>query len=236
MKVGAVQRHEPGTSAPPAATSTRAVERALELLEAVARSSGGERLSDLARATRVPTSTALRLLRTLETARFVRRDDLGAYHAGSGLLALAAAVDDLPIIQAAQPYLHALVKATGETANLGVADELGDAMYLAQVPSPHAIRYASLRGRRLPGRVSAIGLALRGEAGPEGHVVRRDAVEAGVTAVAAPVRGPSGAIVAALSMTGPTFRLDDAAVLAAGAAVVREAGALSAELGAPAIR
>jgi DNA-binding IclR family transcriptional regulator len=237
MKAGAVERHGSGPSAPPAAaTSTRAVERALELLEAVARSSGGERLSDLARATCVPTSTALRLLRTLEGARFVRRDELGAYHAGSGLLALGAAIDDLPLVQAAQPHLRALVEATGETANLGVPDEAGDALYLTQAPSPHAIRYASWRGRRLPRRLTAIGLALCGDVGPEGHVLRRDAVEAGVTAVAAPVRGPSGAIVAALSVTGPTFRLDDTAAMAAAAAVVREAGALSSELGAPAIR
>jgi DNA-binding IclR family transcriptional regulator len=208
---------------------TRAVERALHLLEAVARSAGGARLSDLARDTDVPTSTALRLLRTLETERFVRRDDAGAFHAGSGLLALAAALDELPLIQLAQPHLHALVDQLGETASLGVLDEAGDALYLAQAQSPHAIRYASWRGRRVPGDVSALGLALRGEPGP---VTRRDAVEAGVTAVAAPVRGPSGGIVAALSVSGPTFRLDDAAAAAAGDAVARAAAALSHDLGA----
>jgi DNA-binding IclR family transcriptional regulator len=213
-------------------TSTRAVERALHLLEAVARSAGGERLSDLARATSVPTSTALRLLRTLESARFVRRDDLGGYHAGSGLLALAAAIDDLPLIQAAEPHLRRLVDETGETANLAVPDEAGDALYLTQVQSPHAIRYASWRGRRVPGRVSAVGLALRGRTGPAGYVTRRDAVDAGVTAVAAPVLGPSRTIVAALSVTGPSFRIGDAAEAAAGAAVVREARALSEALGA----
>jgi urocanate hydratase len=209
------------------------VERALHLLEAVARSSsGGARLSDLARDTDVPTSTALRLLRTLETTRFVRRDDAGAFHAGSGLLALAAALDELPLIQVAEPHLRTLVGALGETASLGILDEAGDALYLAQVQSPHSIRYASWRGRRVPGAVSALGLALRGETGPDGHVVRRGAVEEGVTAIAAPVRGPSGAIVAALSVNGPTFRLDDAAVAAAATALVRQCAELSRELGA----
>jgi DNA-binding IclR family transcriptional regulator len=228
MEADAVERH---ADRPAAATSTRAVERALELLQRVALSADGERLSDLARAAGVPTSTALRLLRTLEGARFVRRDAGGAYHAGSGLLALAAAVDELPLIQVAEPHLRTLVHETGETANLGVLDEAGDALYIAQVQSAHAIRYASWRGRRVPGRTSALGRALHGEAG-DGCIVRRDIVEAGVTAVAAPVRGPAGDLVAALSITGPTFRLDDDAVVAAGAAVVREAGALSAELGA----
>jgi DNA-binding IclR family transcriptional regulator len=227
MKADAAQRHE----APPA-TSTRAVERALELLQRVALSSGGERLSDLARAAGVPTSTALRLLRTLEGSRFVRRDEAGGYHAGSGLLALAAAVDELPLIQVAEPHLRALVAEVGETANLGVLDEDGDALYIAQVQSPHAIRYASWRGRRVPGRGSALGTVLHGRGAAGGYAVRRDVVELGVTAVAAPVRGPAGGIVAAISVTGPTFRLDDAAATAAGVSVVREAAALSAELGA----
>jgi urocanate hydratase len=209
--------------------STRAVERALHLLEAVARARGGARLSDLARDTDVPASTALRLLRTLEQERFVRRDDAGGFHAGSGLLALAAALDELPLIQLAEPHLRALVDALGETASLGVLDEAGDALYLAQVPSPHAIRYASWRGRRVPGAVSALGLALQGAVPP---VLRRDAVEPGVTAIAAPVHGPSGAIVAALSVTGPTFRLDDAAAATASAAVSAAAASLSRDLGA----
>jgi urocanate hydratase len=209
-------------------TSTRAVERALRLLEAVARSRDGGRLSDLARDTDVPASTALRLLRTLEQERFVRRDGAGAFHAGSGLLALAAALDELPLLQLAEPHLRALVATLGETASLGVLDEAGDALYVAQVPSPHAIRYASWRGRRVPGGVSALGLALHGAEPP---VLRRDAVEAGVTAIAAPVHGPSGAIVAAVSVTGPTFRLDDAAAATAAAALTGAAAALSRDLG-----
>jgi len=208
--------------------STRAVARALRLLEAVAHAPGA-RLSDVARDTDVPASTALRLLRTLEAEHFVRRDDAGGFHAGSGLLALVAALDDLPLLQLAEPHLRALVASLGETASLGVLDEAGDALYLAQVQSPHAIRYASWRGRRVPGSVSALGLALHGADPP---VLRRDAVEAGVTAVAVPVHGPGGAIVAALSVTGPTFRLDADAVTAAGAALRGAAAALAHELGA----
>jgi DNA-binding IclR family transcriptional regulator len=57
-------------------------------------------------------------------------------------------------------------------------------------------------------------------------------VEKGVTAVAAPVHGPSGVIVAALSVTGPTFRLGDAAASRAAAVLADTAAALSRELGA----
>ena len=205
----------------------------MELLEFVARSSGG-RLSDVARATGLPTSTALRLLRTLEGAGFVRRENGGAYHPGPGLLALGAALDELPLVQVARPRLRALVDELGETANLGVLDEHGDALYLDQVQSSQTLRYASWRGRRVPGGVSALGRALHGQTGPGGYVVRRDAVEDGVTAVAAPVRGPSGEIVAALSITGPSFRLDEQTAARCGVVLVRETEGLSAELGAPA--
>jgi IclR family acetate operon transcriptional repressor len=236
MAADAVQRQDRPTEVGgvrSGVTSTRAVERALELLEFVARSSGG-RLSDLARATGIPTSTALRLLRTLEGAGFVRREEGGAYHPGPGLLALIASLDELPLVQVAHPRLRALVEQLGETANLGVLDENADALYIDQVQSSQLLRYASWRGRRVPGDDSALGLALHGQAGPRGYVVHLDAVEAGVTAVAAPVRGPSGQIVAALSVTGPTFRLADEAAARCGAALVTEAEGLSAELGAPA--
>jgi len=225
VEVDATQRQDaPGT--------TRAVERALRLVEAVGRADGGERLADLARATGVPASTALRLLRTLEGAGFVRRDTAGGFHPGAGLLALAATLEEPALASAALPYLHGLVGELGETANLGVLDADGDALYLAQVQSPRLIRYASWRGRRVPGRASAIGLALHGEASAaDGYLVRRDTVEDGVAAIAAPVRGRSGAIVAALSVTGSSFRIDDAVASVCGAAVVRAAAALSAQLG-----
>jgi DNA-binding IclR family transcriptional regulator len=209
---------------------TRAVHRALDLLVAVA--AGEARLADLARQTDVPASTALRLLRTLESAGFVRRDESGGFYAGARLLALAAVVDDLPLLGLADTHLRGLVDELGETANLAIRDDDGDAVYVSQVQSPRAIRFASWRGRRVPGEASALGLALRDAAGERGFAVARDGIEPGVTAIAAPVRGPAGAVVAALSITGPTYRLDDDAVGRAGTAVRRHADELSAELGA----
>jgi DNA-binding IclR family transcriptional regulator len=76
---------------PRAPTSTRAVERALALLNAVARGEGRGRLCELARATDVPASTALRLLRTLERQDYVRREADGCFRPGAGLLELARA-------------------------------------------------------------------------------------------------------------------------------------------------
>jgi DNA-binding IclR family transcriptional regulator len=43
----------------------------------------------------------------------------------------------------------------------------------------------------------------------QGYAVARDELEVGLTAVAAPVHGSSGDVVASLSVSGPTFRIED---------------------------
>jgi DNA-binding IclR family transcriptional regulator len=50
------------------------------------------------------------------------------------------------------------------------------------------------------------------------------------------VLGPGGDIAAALSITGPSFRINDAAIDRYGALVVREAQLAAAALGAPEAR
>jgi IclR family transcriptional regulator, acetate operon repressor len=219
------QRYEP----------TRAVDRALALLVEVGGIEAGAGLSDLARATGVPTSTALRLLRTLQAADFIRRDEAGRYLPGPALLALSArAMRSLPLVQVVEPRLDMLVEETGESANLAVLDGDGLAVYVAQARSPHSIHYSTnWRGRGIPADVSAIGSALHGRVDENGYVARSDVVEPDVTAVAAPVRGPGGDIVAAISVTGPTYRMPKEALGEMGEAVARHAREASAELGAP---
>jgi DNA-binding IclR family transcriptional regulator len=55
-----------------------------------------------------------------------------------------------------------------------------------------------------------VGAALAGRVDDDGVAERRGAVEADVTAVSAPVRGPGFKVVAALSVVGPTYRLSGA--------------------------
>jgi DNA-binding IclR family transcriptional regulator len=56
---------------------------------------------------------------------------------------------------------------------------------------------------------------LAGRVDDDGVVVVHDAVEPGVTAVAAPIGNASGGIEASLSLVGPSFRLNGAALQAA---------------------
>ncbi|WP_035781011.1 helix-turn-helix domain-containing protein, partial [Arthrobacter sp. H14] len=68
--------------------STRTVERALSLLGTVC-DRGSVTLADAARGVDLSASTALRLLRTLEAAGFVRKDDDG-YRPGMRIVQLGA--------------------------------------------------------------------------------------------------------------------------------------------------
>jgi len=64
----------------------------------------------------------------------------------------------------------------------------------------------------------------------QGYAVARDELEVGLTAVAAPVRGSAGDVIASLSVSGPTFRIEDrlpllvAEVVAAAEEVSRRMG------------
>ena len=73
-------------------------------------------------------------------------------------------------------------------------------------------------------------LVLRGEIPEEGYVAGRDRLEPDVTAIVAPVRYPGG-IAGALSVLGPTYRIDADTMHAFGRIVATEAAALSAQLG-----
>jgi len=215
----------------------RAVSRAFELLARLAGEASSPSLSDLARGTGLPVSTVSRLLATLEQASFVRREQDGRYAPGARLLQLGlAALRKLSIYDLAEPHLRRLSEESGETANLAVPIDAQNAIYLRQVVSRHSIHHAGWLGRVLPIDRTAVGKALSGELGRAGFVARRDTLEAGVTAIAAPVSGPAGARVAALSITGPSFRISEADLARFGALVEAEARGLSEILGAPGTR
>ena len=71
------------------------------------------------------------------------------------------------------------------------------------------------------------------EARERGYAVADEEMDAGLVAVAAPVRDAAGRVVAAVNVSGPAFRLRPR-LAGAGAAVVAAAGELSAALAGPA--
>lgn len=192
--------------------STRTVERALALLATIC-DRGRANLADSARDCDLPPSTALRLLRTLETTGFVTKEEFGTYRPGSRIIQLGAqALSNESLIALAKPLMEQLVVDTGESAYLSVEGHRGTALYISIVEGTHSVRHASWVGRTVPLDRSAAGHALRGRTPDSGYVIVERGVEADVTAIACPVYSEAR-IVAALSLVVPTYRLtaEDAA-------------------------
>jgi DNA-binding IclR family transcriptional regulator len=221
-------------NSPVASGRPRATDRGLALLRVVADHPLGIALADAARAVDLTPSTALRQLRSLESAGFAIRDEDGRFLPGPDLLRIArslAATAALPRL--AESVLVELADLTGESAYLAERAGRQHAVYAAMEPGHHAVRHVSWLGQRVPLRGTAVGAALAGKVDTDGTVVRTDAVEDGVTAVSAPVFDANGNVAAALSVVGPSFRLVDTALQAARAAVAQRARSLSVLAGAP---
>ena len=116
-----------------AETSTRTVERALALLATIC-DRGRANLADSARDCDLAPSTALRLLRTLETSGFVTKEELGTYRPGSRIIQLGAqALSNESLIALAKPLMEKLVEDTGESAYLSVEGHRATALYIGIV-------------------------------------------------------------------------------------------------------
>lgn len=211
--------------------STRTVERALALLSVVITDSPIS-LTECARRTGLPASTALRLLRTLEQAGFASRDAEGSFLAGPRMIQLGAtAVGRHELIRLATPALDRIVDQTGESAYLAVRGTGSTALYVAQAEGTHTVRHTSWIGRSIPLDGLAVGRVLAGDLPAEGYVAERDRLEPDVTAIVAPISYPGG-VVGALSVLGPTYRIDDQTMDRYGEIVAAEGARLSARLGA----
>lgn len=197
-------------------------------------------LAECARKAELAPSTALRLLRTLESSHLVSRDDHGLFRAGPRLVQLgAAALGRQSLVTAAQPALHRIVEGCGESTYLCLPGTTDTAVYAGMVEGLHSVRHTSWVGRTIPLRGTAAGAAFAGTVPSSGYVVVRSAVEPDVTAIAAPVlrAGPAAGgvrvTVAVISVVGPTYRIDDDQAAGIGRLVSTEANTLSRQFEVP---
>ncbi|TFC46613.1 IclR family transcriptional regulator [Cryobacterium shii] len=213
-----------------AESSTRTVERALDLL-AVICDGDGLTLSESSRAVDLSPSTALRLLRTLETRGFVRKTDDGAYLPGSRIIQLGAqSLSSESLVTLCRPAMERLVADTGESVYLSVAGHDRSALYIAIAPGTHSVRHANWVGRTVPLDGSAAGQVLARQTPTAGYVVVERGVETDVTALAAPIRSEAN-VVAALSLVIPSYRVTPGDIGRYGPLLARAAGQVSAGLG-----
>ncbi|MBJ7476313.1 IclR family transcriptional regulator [Rhodococcus sp. (in: high G+C Gram-positive bacteria)] len=210
---------------------TRSANRTFELLGAIVEH-GGLTLGDAAKATDLATSTALRLIRSLEQTEFVVRGEDNVYRVGPRLLQIGArALGDNQLLPRARPAMKAIAETTRESTYLSTMGPKDTALYLDQIEGTHAIRHMGWVGQSVPLNGTAVGAALSGKVGESGYAIAHDTIEDHSTGVAAPIYNAVGQIAGALSVVGPTFRLTDEACASHGRVLVEHCARLSAELG-----
>jgi IclR family acetate operon transcriptional repressor len=240
-------------------SGTQAIERAAQVLVQVVESAQPLGVGELAETTGLPKSTTSRLVSALERQGLVQR--AGGLRPGPVLMRFAQRGLGPTLVELADDALRRLADESGETVNLAVPTPVG-VEHVAQRDSRHFVGIANWVGKRVPLHSAANGkvflaygaapvpagleqltprtIADRTELAREldrvrerGYATAADELELGLSAVAAPVRGVDGAVVAALSISAPTLRLPAGRMRALAPALLEQARALSARIGTP---
>lgn len=162
------QRGRPRSfNGPAEATSVQSLDRALRILAIVAEGSGLS-LSEIAASSGLAASTAYRMLTTLENHGMVEFDGtdqlwsigVETYRMGAAFLRRRKLVDR------ARAVMQELMEKTGETANLGVAED-DCVVFVSQVETHQAIRAFFRPGTRSSFHASGIGKAVLAHLDPE---------------------------------------------------------------------
>ena len=181
------------------------LDKAVVVLQAVAASPAS--LADLQARTGLPRATVHRLAAALEQHGLLRRDVVGRYELGLGLLSLGqAAAERYPLVDIARPTLEDLNAETSESVQLFVR-EGAQRRCVVSLESSHGLRWIVPQGSLLPLDVGSAGRVLSGEVAKLGWVESVGEREAGVASVSAPVVAADGSTIAAVSVSGPIERL-----------------------------
>ena len=153
--------------APAATARIQSVDRAIDLLLAVAASEpAAASVPALARACGLNRATAWRLLKTLQARGMVTVDEAtGRYALGLTALELGGAAGPDALIAAAHPVLERTCRQTGETASLAMPG-MGGLTYVDEV-TPTAVLTASWLGRSVALHATSTGKALLAFLPPE---------------------------------------------------------------------
>lgn len=217
-------------------TGVGVLDKAMTVVRAVSESP--HTLGSLQEATGLPRATAHRLASALEAHGLLRRDDEGRFELGHSLVSLGRLADlRFPLDDLARPVLTDLRDRTGESAQLFVRE--GDQRRcVLSLETPHGLRWIVPEGSIFPldagsaGRVLSDGpeSGASGASSMTGWVESVGEREPGVASVSAPVTGHDGAVLAAISVSGPIERLSRSPGRRFGDAVVDAAARVSALL------
>jgi DNA-binding IclR family transcriptional regulator len=211
--------------------------RAARLLQAFSHDRPALSLTDLARRSGLPLSTAYRLVADLVSCGFLERDEDDRYHIGLRLWEIASLAPQRESLRdAALPFMEDLFQVTGENVQLAVR-EGEESVFVERLSGHRSIRVMNRVGGRFPLHPTGVGRALLAFAPPEvqervlasplksftpltvtspvelrriladvrarGFAVNDRQVDVGTFSVAAPIRGATSEVVAALSIVVP---------------------------------
>lgn len=243
------------------AHGTAAIDRGADLLLRVLESAEPVALTEVAAAAGIPKSTASRLMSALERRGLVEQvGERGRLRPGPAILRVAErGLLERNLVEVARPTLESLAQHSGETINLAVPGPFG-VEHIAQVDSRHFLGAGQWVGRAVDYHCTANGkvfLAYDRAPLPEALPARTpatitdpdrlraelesirahglatavDELEPGLAAVAVPVRGAHGDVIAAVSVTGPTLRMSPERIVELRGPLIAEAAQLAARLG-----
>jgi DNA-binding IclR family transcriptional regulator len=149
--------HEPRTAHVP----VPALERALRLLLALARSPDALTLAELSSAVGVSRSTVYSLLATLHDFGFVEKDPRHkTYRLGIATFELGSAyLSKVDLVQSFDEVAKRLVARCSETVKLAVLDGR-DVVYLGRQQGLHSVQLVARVGSRMPAHATAVGKVL----------------------------------------------------------------------------
>ena len=209
----------------------RTLQRGLEMLETLSAHPQGIALCDLTRAMGLPRTTAYNLLQTLVYLGYaVLSPKNGKYVLGSRMFEIGSAwmqdQDDMPMLREGMRQVQSVLN---ETVHLGVRSG-NEMLYIDKLDSTRAIRMTSRIGTRAPLYCTALGKALLsgmtdytahtitdvdrlleqiGEVRRNGYAVEREENEPNVCCVAVPLCSAAGEAVYAMSVSAPSFRMEE---------------------------
>ena len=131
------------------------------ILQFLSTTDKSQTLQQIAKETELTSSTALKILDTLQLIGYVQKDEeTKKFRLGKSIIKYAnKALNQTDIKDIAQPYLEKLRKQTTETVHLGILDQ-ASIVYITKLESFNPISLYSRVGKAIPLYCSAMGKAI----------------------------------------------------------------------------
>ena len=139
----------------------QSIQRAIAILEDVARHREGINLADLSKSVGLHNSTTFHLIKTMAQLGYViQQKDSKRYRIGSRLFTLAAgALDENALLAAATPILEKLTAETGESAHFAIRSGK-EVVLIARTAASGIVQLANRAGATRPAYATAVGKVL----------------------------------------------------------------------------